>query len=98
MYGVPDVFGTSKIITAIPTARTFRPSRGMWPRTRTRASSIPGLFPQVITVGNYYNQQQYTDVSGVPRDLGGISGAISVNSSHGPSRTGVVKPDVAAPG
>ena len=54
--------------------------------------------PQVITVGNYNNQQHYVDVAGETQDLGGIPGAISGNSSRGPSRTGTMKPDVAAPG
>lgn len=54
--------------------------------------------PQVITVGNYNNRQQYVAVNGVDQDLGGVTGEISVNSSRGPSRTGLVKPDLAAPG
>lgn len=94
-----DVFGTSKMITAIPDSADFPPiARYVAPDKDQSIVDSWACSPQVITVGNYYNQQQYTDVSGVPRDLGGISGAISVNSSHGPSRTGVVKPDVAAPG
>ncbi len=94
-----DVFGTSKIITAIPDSADF-PAIVHYVAPDKKQSIVDSwaCSPQVLTVGNYNNQQQYTDVSGVARDLGGISGAISGSSSHGPSRTGVVKPDVAAPG
>ncbi len=94
-----DVFGTSKMIIAVPDSADFPPiTRYVAPDKNQSIVDSWACSPQVITVGNYNNQQQYTDVSGVARDLGGISGAISGNSSHGPSRTGVVKPDVAAPG
>lgn len=94
-----DVFGTSKMITAIPDGAEFPPIA--WYVAPDKDQSIVDSWacsPNVLTVANYNNQLQYTDVSGVARDLGGISGALSGSSSHGPSRLGVVKPDVAAPG
>ena len=94
-----DVFGTSKMITAVPDSADFPPiTHYVAPDKDQSIVDSWACSPQVITVGNYNNQQQYTDVSGVARDLGGIPGALSGNSSHGPSRSGLVKPDVAAPG
>lgn len=93
-----DVFGTSKMITAIPDSATFPPiTRYVLPDRDQCIVDSWACSPQVITVGNFYNQQVYTDVSGVLRELGQTPGTISVNSSRGPSRTGLLKPDVSAP-
>lgn len=94
-----DIFGTSKIISDIPDSVAFPDiARYVLPDNEQSMVDSWACSPQVITVANYNNQQQYVDVSGVARDLGFISGNISMNSSRGPSRTGLVKPDVAAPG
>ena len=94
-----DVFGTSKIVTTVPDSAEFPPiSHYVAPDNLQSIVDSWACSPQVITVGNYNNQQQYTDISGAAKDLGGVSGSISGGSSHGPSRIGVVKPDVAAPG
>lgn len=54
---------------------------------------------QVVTVGNYKNQYDYIDVNGNTYVLtGGPVGQLTVNSSKGPTRTGLTKPDVAASG
>lgn len=54
---------------------------------------------KVITVGNYTNRVQYVDVDeNIVTMLGETQGAIAASSSNGPSRLGVVKPEVAAPG
>jgi hypothetical protein len=94
-----DVFGTSKMIVDVPDSASF-PDIIHYAAPDNQQSIVDAwaCSPQVITVGNYYNQQQYVDVSGVPRDLGGTPGAISPTSSSGPTRTGLLKPDVAAPG
>ena len=54
---------------------------------------------KVITVGNSRSREFYTNLNGTP----GVVGAnqpenISANSSQGPTRTGVIKPDVVANG
>ena len=54
--------------------------------------------PHVITVANYNNEQQYTAINGVQVDLLGTEGELAFCSSHGPARTGLQKPDLAAPG
>lgn len=94
-----DLFGTSKMVTAVPDSTAF-PDIVHYvapDKERTIVDSW-ACSPQVITVGNYYNQQDYVDISGTVRNLGGMPGAISATSSAGPTRTGLVKPDVAAPG
>ncbi|MEO8733694.1 MAG: S8 family peptidase [Flavobacteriales bacterium] len=94
-----DSFGTSKIITAVPDAVTFPPITDyVQPDLDMSIVDSWACSPQVITVGNYYNEQVYVDVAGNTQNLGGTEGAISANSSHGPTRTGTVKPDVASPG
>ncbi|MBP9079582.1 MAG: S8 family serine peptidase [Flavobacteriales bacterium] len=93
-----DLFGTSKMITAIPDSAFF-PDIVHY-RSPDLEQSIVDAWacsPQVITVGNFYNQQVYTDVAGNLQNLGAMPGTISINSSRGPTRTGLVKPDVAAP-
>ncbi|MEM9024779.1 MAG: S8 family serine peptidase, partial [Bacteroidota bacterium] len=54
--------------------------------------------PHVITVGNYTNRNSYLDVDSNLVTFSDVPGEISPNSSWGPARTGVLKPDVAAPG
>ena len=55
--------------------------------------------PKVITVGNFKNQLDYLDVNDNLFVLsGGPVGQLSPNSSKGPNRLGVTKPDVAATG
>lgn len=55
--------------------------------------------PKVVTVGNFKNQYDYIDSEGEPYVLGaGSPGELSPNSSKGPNRRGIVKPDVSATG
>lgn len=53
---------------------------------------------QVITVANYFNEVAYTDVNGNAQSVPGTEGALVPRSSHGPTRDGRLKPDVAATG
>ncbi len=94
-----DVFGTSRMILSVPDSADFPDiARYVLPDNEQSMVDSWACSPQVITVANYNNQQQYVDVSGVARDIGSVTGFISPTSSRGPSRLGVVKPDVAAPG
>ena len=55
--------------------------------------------PNVITVGNYINRTSYEDVDGNTRTYPSlIAGNIADDSSFGPTRLGVLKPDMASPG
>lgn len=54
--------------------------------------------PDVLTVGNYTNRDSFTAYYGNTINVNVTVGEISSSSSLGPSRTGLVKPDVAATG
>lgn len=91
--------GTSEIIGSVPSEAEFPPiAQYVMPDKNSSVVDSWACSPNVITVGNYNNEQVYTDINGAQQDLGGTEGAISLNSSHGPTRMGLVKPDVAAPG
>lgn len=94
-----DALGTSKIVAAIPDSATY-PAIAHYAAPDTLQSIVDSwaCSPQVITVANFANQQQYVDVAGVAQNLGGTPGEIRPSSSRGPTRTGLLKPDVAAPG
>lgn len=54
---------------------------------------------KIVTVGNVRNRYSYPNLGGGTYGGGGaITGLLSVNSSKGPSRMNVLKPDVTAPG
>lgn len=57
--------------------------------------------PKVITVGNYVNRVTWTSTEGEDRTedkADRYKGNIEPSSSRGPTRIGVTKPDIAAPG
>ncbi len=54
--------------------------------------------PNVITVGNYNNKLDYIDVNGNTYTFNHTPGDLSINSSKGPTRDGMQKPDVVATG
>jgi subtilisin family serine protease len=63
----------------------------------TMVSSFTCL-PSVISVGNYQNRKTYRSVNNVIQVMPGTPGKISPNSSLGPTRLGVIKPDISASG
>ncbi len=64
---------------------------------QTIVSSFAAL-PSVITVGNYVNRGEYIDVNHNLQKTGWTAGEISINSSLGPNRKGVLKPDISSSG
>jgi len=64
---------------------------------QTIVSSFTCL-PSVITVGNYVNQSSWLDVNQQNQYVNVVPGQISVNSSLGPNRRGVLKPDLSSAG
>lgn len=54
--------------------------------------------PNVITVGNYINQSSFLDIDSTLQTFNVVSGARATSSSRGPTRLGVLKPDISAPG
>ncbi len=53
---------------------------------------------KVLTVANFTNRTSYIDVDNNTVSASGTMGNIAANSSRGPARTQVLKPDLAAPG
>ncbi len=53
---------------------------------------------KVITVAEYVNKVAYTDCQGLPETITGTADSLSVHSSHGPTRIGLSKPDIASAG
>jgi hypothetical protein len=54
--------------------------------------------PNIITVGNYVNKEGVIDVDTIYRYIGGKRGEIASSSSKGPTRKGLMKPEISAPG
>jgi subtilisin family serine protease len=54
--------------------------------------------PEVITVGNYVNRNQYIDYDTVLYTINVTPKTLSFNSSKGPTRDGRIKPDITASG
>jgi subtilisin family serine protease len=52
----------------------------------------------VVTVANLTHRNSYIDYDGNIQTLGGPRGYLSGSSSRGPSRQGLIKPEIAAPG
>lgn len=68
------------------------------PDTLSTIVSSWTCLPSVVTVGNFQNQWDYIDYNGDPYSSGVVPGILSKNSSKGPNRMGVIKPDVSATG
>lgn len=61
--------------------------------------SIPGTTTDIITVGAFVSKESWTSIDGQSySSVGAEYGSIAEFSSAGPNRTGVIKPDVSAPG
>lgn len=93
------VFGLNNFVQTLPTAAEFPPIIHYHPVDSLQSIvSSWACSEKVITVGNFINRQGYTNFEGNYMPTPVTSGTLSVNSSKGPSRLGVVKPDISAPG
>lgn len=92
-----DALGSSAIQNTVP---AYVPDQALYryPDTLCKIVDSWACSDQVITVGNYNNEQVYIDYNGALQDLGGVEGAIANASSNGPTRDGRIKPDVVATG
>lgn len=68
------------------------------PDSLTSTVSSWTCLPSVVTVGNLANQLDYIDQNGDLYTFNHTPGKLSINSSKGPSRIGIQKPDVSATG
>ena len=97
-------FGLSEIVNSLstpppPTVGEYPPMADyVFPTIDRCIVDSWNCSPNVISVANYQNTQQYTAITGAQVDLGGVEGEIAFCSAYGPTRTGLQKPDLAAPG
>lgn len=91
-----EPLGASKIIPAdslpVPDPLYMAPDLAM-----NTVDSWP-CSPSVLTVGNYFNEGSYICANGTLVDFAFPEDDLVENSSHGPTRDGRLKPDLAAPG
>lgn len=90
---------TSNMINSIPTPATFPAIVNyVLPDNDQHMVDSWACSPHVLTVANYYNEVTYINSLGNEITVPGTEGDIAVTSSKGPSRTGLMKPDLAATG
>lgn len=92
--------GTSEIVyQAVPTS-SFRAefAKYRFPDLNQSMVSSWTCLPSVITVGNHINRSSYVDYLGNVQSVTEPDGMMAASSSRGPSRSGVMKPDVIALG
>ncbi len=93
-------FGLNNIVSTIPSSAVL-PAIIHYniPDTLQTIVSSWACSEKVITVGNFHNRQSFLNKNGVMFSAAtGTSGVLSPNSSKGPSRANVLKPDICAPG
>lgn len=96
----PSYTGTSLLRNTIPSTAQFPEiSKYKLPDTNQTIVGYWNCSPKVISVGNYLNRNQF------PIFTGGVNncdprlvGKIYPTSSMGPTRSGLTKPDISAPG
>ncbi|MCB9173829.1 MAG: S8 family peptidase [Flavobacteriales bacterium] len=64
---------------------------------KTMVSSFQNL-SSILTVANFNNRASYLDIDSIVRYTGQVPGEKAISSSWGPTRRGLLKPDVAATG
>ena len=93
-------YGRSNIIQSSDTEFPFSstPSNYIDPDSFQNICSSFQCLPSVITVANYVNESGYINSLGNWVNEGGNRGEIASSSSSGPTRNGILKPDIAASG
>lgn len=95
----PVEYGLSKIVDSIPDVIDYPAiSNYVLPDSLQSIVSSFQCSPNVITVGNYANDSGFVNVYGNWMSVDATRGQLSSSSSIGPSRLGLVKPEVAASG
>jgi minor extracellular serine protease Vpr len=93
--------GTQSYIVAapLPSSATM-PDSVFYKLPDTDKTVISGFqcLDNVITVGNYTNRKSFIDNQNALYTRANTAGAIDATSSHGPTRDGRIKPDIASPG
>ena len=99
-YNDRDLIGNANFFGSIPDSAEY--PRIQYHVAPDRYQSIVGSWncsPAVISVGMHDDRNSYVDYNGNLVILeGDTPGDLSPRSSRGPTRTGIIKPDVSAPG
>lgn len=95
-----SIFGTSNMIASPLPSPTVLPGieHYVLPDKNKHMVDSWACSDKVITVANYYNEVSYLAYTGNIETVTGTEGAISTNSSKGPTRDERQKPDIAASG
>lgn len=95
-----SAFGLSNFIeTGLPTPADYPGIENyVYPDSLSTIVSSWTCLESVITVANLVGRNSYIDYDGNLEVLGGTPGDLSIASSRGPSRNGLIKPEIAAPG
>ena len=99
-----DVWGgawqrCSDFVTTIPSAFVMPAiTHYVMPDSLQSIVSSWNCSSKVISVGNLQNRKSYIDKNNNTQTFSGTPGTLALSSSKGPTRLGVVKPDVAASG
>lgn len=100
LWSGTQVSGRDMVFDNLPSSLDFpRIAKYRLPDLNQSIVSSWACSDKVITVGNYVNRTTYTDVDQNQVVLSNLTqGAIAANSSLGPSRRGIQKPELTAPG
>lgn len=94
-----DSWNFSYKTSGLPSISQY-PKMAFYKKADTLQTIVSGFqcSSEIITVGNYVNRNKYIDVNGNLQITNEIAGQIAASSSNGPSRRGLVKPDITASG
>lgn len=94
-----DLWSFQMLNSGLPNAATYPPiAKYNFPDLNQTIVSSFSCSDKVITVAEYINKNAYLDCRANPQSLPILMDSLSPNSSHGPTRTGFLKPDIAGAG
>jgi len=97
--GVFDAWNFDFVSSGLPTVSQF-PKIQYYLMPDTLSTIVSGFqcSSEIITVANYVNLNKYYDYNNTLQTTTEIAGGLAYHSSSGPTRTGLLKPDIAATG
>lgn len=97
--GTLDAWNFDFVSSGLPNVSQF-PKIQYYVMPDTLSSIVSGFqcSNEIITVANYVNLKQYYDYNNTLQTTSETAGALAYHSSSGPTRTGLLKPDIAATG
>lgn len=97
--GELDIWDFNLVSNDLPDPKKYPSMKNyLWPNSNSSIVSGIQCSKEVITVGSYVNTSSFYDVKGNLQQLEFITDALVTNSSMGPTRDGIIKPDIVACG